>query len=219
MANDDRVSRDAAFDVFISYSRVDVRLARALHATLERYEVPSAVSRPSRRISVFRDETDMRGTRCYQSIEAHLRSSKKMLLICSPAARRSDFVNDEISRFLDTHSVDDIVPVIASGYPNNEARSEDLKAFPDRLSDMPLAANLSAFEPRRHRLQDPDWSEAWHLILANLLDVERNAFEVEVNVSHELARTEAIRLWEMANARRADGNVVEALLPPGSAPT
>jgi len=212
MAKYERAIRDAAFDVFISYSRVDVRLARVLHAALERYQVPSGVPRSSRRISVFRDETDMSGTKYYQSIDAHLQSSKKMLLICSPAARRSEFVNDEIRRFIAAHSVNDIIPVIASGQPNNEARSEDFKAFPDVLGNMPLAANLSTFEPRRHRLQDPDWSEAWHLILANVLDIERAAFEVEVNVSHELQRAEAIRLWEIAVAKKRDGNLVEALL-------
>ncbi|MDF0673366.1 MAG: DUF1566 domain-containing protein [Nitrospira sp.] len=212
MAKYDSASLSAAFDVFISYSRVDVRLARALHAALERYQVPSHLSRPSRRISVFRDETAMSGTRYYESIDAHLRQSRKMLLICSPAARRSEFVCDEIRRFLGTHSINDIVPVIASGWPNNEAPSDDLKAFPDLLGDMPLAANLSTFEPRRHRLQDLDWSEAWHLILANVLDVERATFEVEVNVSHELGRAEALRLWELASTKKGDENLVEALL-------
>lgn len=212
MANDVRASRDSSFDVFISYSRVDIRLARALHAALERYQVPSSMPRPSRRIVVFRDETDIRGTKYFQSIDAHLRASRKLLLICSPAARRSDYVTNEIKRFVATHPAHDIVPVLASGQPNNEARSEEVKAFPDLLGDMPLAANLSAFEPRRHRLQDPDWSEAWHLIIANLLDVERDALASEVDASQELARAEAIRLWESANSRRRDGNLVEALL-------
>ena len=68
MAKYYHASQDAAFDVFISYSRVDIRLARALHAALERYQVPAGVPRPNRSISVFRDETDISGTRYYQSI-------------------------------------------------------------------------------------------------------------------------------------------------------
>jgi WD40 repeat protein len=203
---------DDGFDVFISYSRTDIRLARVLHAALERYQVPLHVPRRRRRLSVFRDETDIRGTRYYDAIEAHLRSSRKLLLICSPAARRSAFVDDEIRRFIDANSLSNVIPVIACGRPNNEASSEELKAFPDLLGDLPLAADLSAFEPRRHRLQDRDWGPSWHLILSNILDVERDAFEGEVNARDELARAEAVRLAEIANARRAQGRPAEALL-------
>jgi hypothetical protein len=87
------------FDVFISYSRVDVRLARSLHLALERVEVPIDATIQSARLRVFRDETDIRGTRYYDAIDQTLRDSGKLLVICSPAARRSEFVNDEIRRF------------------------------------------------------------------------------------------------------------------------
>lgn len=211
MASHD-ADHDAGFDVFISYSRVDIRLARVLHAALERYEVPFHVPHHSRRISVFRDETDIRGTRYYQSIETHIRSARKLLVICSPAARRSSFVADEIRRFLDARPPSDLIPVIASGRPNNEASSEELKAFPDLLGDLPLAADLTTYEPRRHRLQDREWDHAWHLILSNILDVERGAFEREVSARDEHARAEAIRLFEIADDRRSQGWPAEALL-------
>lgn len=199
------------FDVFISYSRTDIQLARVLHAALERFQIPSRAPEV-RRIVVFRDETDIHGVRYYDSIDRLLRTSRKLLLICSPAARRSEFVNDELRRFSESNSLNNVVPVIARGRPNNEAASDELKAFPDLLGDMPLAADLSSFEPRRHRVQDPEWSAAWHLILANLLNLGRDVFAELLDAQAELARAEAIRLAELANIRKSQGRTAEALL-------
>ena len=202
----------STFDVFISYSHSDIRLARALHVALERYEVPPFVRRQGRKIAVFRDETDIRGTRYYQSIENHLRASRKLLVVCSPAARKSQYVHDEIRRFLETNTLENVIPIIASGQPNNEASKEESKAFPALLGDLALAADLTRFEPRRHRLQDPDWDHQRHFILANILDVSRDVFEPELGARDESARAEALRLVTMANAKRDQGRRAEALL-------
>ena len=73
------------FDVFMSDSRTDVRLASSLHVALERVEVPIDAVGVGPRLRVFRDETDIRGTRYYDSIDNTLRNSRRLLVICSPA--------------------------------------------------------------------------------------------------------------------------------------
>jgi hypothetical protein len=201
------------FDVFISYSRTDVRLARSLHLALDRVEVPIDAGGVGPHLRVFRDETDIRGTRYYDSIDSTLRSSRKLLVLCSPSARKSEYVNDEIRRFLSHHSLTDVIPVIASGLPNNATTSDDMKAFPELLGDTPLAADLSSFEPRRHRLRDREWEPAWHLILANLFDLPRSVLdERAARVRDEAGRAEALRLLDVAGTRAERGRAGEALL-------
>jgi WD40 repeat protein len=202
-----------SFDVFISYSRTDRLLARSLHLALERVEVPVDAVGLGTRLYVFRDETDIRGTRYYDSIDSTLRSSRKLLVVCSPAARKSDFVNDEIQRFLGHHSLTDVIPVIAVGLPNNATTSDEMKAFPELLGDTPLAADLSTFEPRRNRLQDREWEPAWHLILANVFDLPRSALDKRsARIREETGRAEALRLIDQAIARAAQGRAGETLL-------
>jgi hypothetical protein len=131
-------------DAFISYSRKDAVFARALEKALERYRPPKELGAPQRHLEVFRDEGDLTGVEYTASIERYLADSSKLILICSPNARASPYVNDEIERFVRLRGAEHIVPVLASGIPDNEARAdqEAERAFPKALCDvlaMPLA--------------------------------------------------------------------------------
>jgi hypothetical protein len=124
-------------DAFISYSRKDIDFARKLEKALEEYKPPRALKLPRRNLVVFRDEADFTGVEYKESIEKHLKNSKKMIIICSRDARKSKYVNGEIRRFAEARDADNIVPVLLSGIPNNEATpgQEDEMAFPEALCE------------------------------------------------------------------------------------
>ena len=134
-----------AHDLFISYSRKDLQFAQLVERVLGNYSPPKGLGVPPRRLHVFRDQSDLTGVEYHQSIARHLRDSRKLVLLCSPHSRASAFVNDEIRQFAAARGVENIVPLLIDGLPNNEALpdQEALKAFPDALCEamqMPLAA-------------------------------------------------------------------------------
>ncbi|NJM92655.1 MAG: toll/interleukin-1 receptor domain-containing protein [Rhodospirillaceae bacterium] len=145
-----------AHDAFISYSRKDKAFAVRLQKALGNYMPPRDLPLPRRRLDVFRDEEDFTGTEYYQSVERHLNDSGKLIVLCSPAARASEFVNDEIRRFARARGPERIIPVLVAGIANNEATPEQSAemAFPDALCEvlkMPLAVDYRGFDPGRSR--------------------------------------------------------------------
>ncbi|MGB5619217.1 MAG: toll/interleukin-1 receptor domain-containing protein [Desulfobacterales bacterium] len=94
-----------AYDVFISYSRRDIVFARALEKALEDYSPPGDLAVPQRHLVVFRDEEDVTGVEYNNSVREHLKNSAKMLVICSPHARASKFVSNEIRLFAEMRSL------------------------------------------------------------------------------------------------------------------
>ena len=94
-----------AYDVFISYSRRHIVFARALERALEDYSPPGDLAVPQRHLVAFRDEEDVTGVEYNSSVREHLNSSAKMLVICSPHARASKFVSDEIRLFAEMRSL------------------------------------------------------------------------------------------------------------------
>jgi WD40 repeat protein len=212
---------DHEFDVFISYTGKDRALAAILQSALERYDIPPGFELSGPRLSVFRYETDMRGSRYYSSIDHLLESSRRLLVVCSPSARASRYVNDEITRFLRRQSWAEVILVIAAGKPNNAAHQEAEKAFPDPLlsdGDWPLAADLSDFEPRRNRLHDPDWASQWHFILAGVLGMPRRLIdEREWRAEQALAEADARSSFEIAGLLSELGRRGEALVRLASA--
>jgi hypothetical protein len=105
-----------------------------------------------------------------------------MILICSPHARNSSYVNDEIQRFVRTRGAENIIPILLSGIPNNEARSgqEYEKAFPDSLleaMDMPLAVNYVGFDAQADSVNKGIFYGSWCTILADIYNVNRSEIE------------------------------------------
>ena len=109
------------YDAFVSYSRTDKTLASRLAKALEAYRPPKDLAVPQQHLRIFRDEEDFTGVEYYASVERHLTSSGSLIVVCSPNARRSQYVNDEIRRFGTTRGAERIIPVLCSGLPNNEA--------------------------------------------------------------------------------------------------
>ena len=201
------------YDVFISYSRDDIAFARKLHSALESYEPAAGLGLDTRKLVVFRDETDIQGTRYYNSIDKHLGQSNKLLVICSPDARTSEYVNDEISRFAKRRNVDDIIPVLFRGKPNNETRRVSEKAFPRKLTSIlktPLAIDMRGFDARVNEYDSDTWEPRWYQLLSNIFGIERRTIEDRDRRRNHIARTDkAKRLWHRATDDRASGRDTE----------
>jgi WD40 repeat protein len=187
--------RPQVFDAFVSYSRVDKTLASRLAQALEAYTPPKDLAVPQRHLRIFRDEDDFTGVEYYASVERHLTSAGTLIVVCSPHARRSQYVNDEIRRFGAAHGADRIVPVLGGGRPNNEASAEDERAFPDALCElmtMPLAVNYTGFDPARDKVNRGAFEGAWYTLLANLFGISRS--ELEQRDKRRQARVRRFRL-------------------------
>jgi WD40 repeat protein len=176
-----RRSKKAHFDAFISYSRKDEDFARVVEKQLEKYVAPEGLGLESRHTRVFRDEEDLTGTDYYNAIEKHLGKSGKLIIICSPYARASQFVNDEISRFVAARGSEGLIPILYRGRPNNECgpNNEDA-AFPQALCDalaMPLAVDYLGFDPKQDKFTKDRFANAWYTLLSNVFDRSRSEIE------------------------------------------
>ena len=109
------------YKAFISYSHRDDALARRLHRRLESYRPPRGLklpdgSAPERLHPVYRDREEMAASPSLPAtIEAALAASDHLIVLCSPAAAASDWVNQEIRLFAAIKGADRIVPVIVDG--------------------------------------------------------------------------------------------------------
>ena len=121
------------YSVFISYRHADNKepgrqWATWLHQTLETYEVPPDLVGtkntrghvvPSGLYPVFRDEEELPAdAELSDPINNALRNSRHLIVICSPAAVQSRFVNDEIQTFKKLGKADRVLAVIVRGEPN-----------------------------------------------------------------------------------------------------
>ena len=159
-------------DAFISYSRKDRPFAVLLERTLRRYTPPSGLPVPKRRLNIFRDEEDFTGTEYYQAVGRHLQGSRKLIIICSPNARASSFVNDEIQRFTQVHSAEDLIPVLIAGSSETTNAADDADmAFPAALCErleLPLASDYRGFDPKSSKLHSTRYRTSWYKLLADI---------------------------------------------------
>jgi hypothetical protein len=186
-----------AYDAFISYSRKDIVFARALEKALEHCAPLKDLPFPQRRLVVFRDEEDLTGVEYNRSIRDHLENSTKMLVICSPNARASDFMSDEIRLLAEKRGGQNIIPVLLPDIPNKEVflpKQEEQKAFPQCLREvmsmpqaasftaqevkpMPLAASFIDLDPAKDKLYKGVFKGPWYTVLANIYGVPRSDIE------------------------------------------
>lgn len=133
------------YRAFLSYSHRDSRLAARLHRRLEAYRVPrklrngivqdgEAVQQRVR--PVFRDRDELASaTSLTHSIEQALDASAALVVICSPAASASRWVNEEIRYFRQRHPDRPVFPFVVAGDPGLDPRAHpDTAAFPPKLA-------------------------------------------------------------------------------------
>ena len=168
------------YRAFISYSHADEAHASWLQRALERYRTPKTLRRsrpdlPARLYPIFRDSAELAtSTDLSESIQRAMDDSEALIVICSPAARASHWVNEEIRRFRASGRGARIFCLIVAGSP--EPDSADC-AFPMALLQddagnalrEPLAADVTATGGGRR--------DAMLRIAAGLLDVGIDALK------------------------------------------
>ena len=119
-------SEQPKYWAFISYSQRDAQWGRWLHAALERYRIPRPlVGRntgkfvvPRRLFPVFRDRDELPSAADLgQKIQEALRASRSLVVICSPHAAASRWVDEEIRSFKALGGGDRVFPLIVDGEP------------------------------------------------------------------------------------------------------
>ena len=99
------------YDAFISYSRKNEAFAAKLEQALENYRPPKGLEVPQRHLNIIRDKHDFKAGDYHENLEDSLMASAKLIIICSPEARKSQFVNEEIRQFGKLKGSEHIIPV------------------------------------------------------------------------------------------------------------
>ncbi len=156
---------------FVSYSHHDIRIAKWLIQALAKECVPRRYrdlvqGGGATFAQVFRDEKDAAAaSRLADPIKQALEQSRTLIVVCSPFARDSQYVSEEIRYFISLGRADRILCLVASGVPNaSDDNRPNLECFPEPLrrrvnpdgtqtqepiplSNRPLAANLGEESP------------------------------------------------------------------------
>lgn len=118
---DERNNNSQKYDAFISYTHkdLDVFVAETIHKKLERYHIPKKLRNKSgeRRFSrIFRDKEELAvSPDLSENICRALENSEYLIVLCSPEAKESVWVQREIEYFLEYHERDHILPVLLKG--------------------------------------------------------------------------------------------------------
>ena len=125
--SDARTDTAYAYRAFISYSHRDKEVAQRLHRAIESYRIPSklvgkatAVGRTPRRLRpIFRDREELPASGDLSAeLSAALRQSMFLLVVCSPAAAKSRWVNEEIIQFKRVHGDGRVLALVVDGEPH-----------------------------------------------------------------------------------------------------
>jgi tetratricopeptide (TPR) repeat protein len=146
------------FWAFISYSHHDKVIAKKLQRRLETYRVPRRLvgranahgTVPARISPIFRDRDDLHaGADLKASVQSALQDSRWLIVLCTPDAARSPWVNREIIEFKRLHGERHVLALIAAGEPfaSNTPGREAEECFPPALRRALDAAGDAEGEP------------------------------------------------------------------------
>ena len=118
---------------FISYSHADTRWGDWLHKKIESYRVPRSLvgkaSRdgtvPRRLFPIFRDREELPvSADLGANLKNSLERSRYLVVICSPRAAESHWVDEEVRHYKSVYGEDRLLCLIVSGEPNSTIGSE-----------------------------------------------------------------------------------------------
>lgn len=134
----------ARYRAFISYSHRDGKLAQKLHRRLETFSVPRALrgthvdgSPLDKRIgAIFRDRDELASAGSLsRSIEQALDDSAALIVVCSPAAVGSRWVDEEVAYYRRRHPERPVFAFVVDGEPATDPRQGPTQAaFPANLA-------------------------------------------------------------------------------------
>ena len=137
------MQKEYKYKAFISYSHRDKSFAKWLHRRIENYKIPPALRKKYPHLpkdlkrSIFRDEEELNASsQLSDKLNRALKNSEKLIVICSPDASASKWVNIEISTFKKMHREENVLAMIKAGEPYaslSKFYDNDLEAFPQAL--------------------------------------------------------------------------------------
>ena len=148
-----RPSPHQRYMAFLSYSHKDSAIAAWLHEELEEFRVPPRLVGklsehgpiPKRLSPIFRDRQELAAAAdLSEEIEEAIAGSRFLIVLCSPAAARSRWIDQEIACFKKLHREDRIFAAIVDGEP---FASDD----PERTAEECFPASLRVHFDRRGR--------------------------------------------------------------------
>ena len=201
---------------FISYSSKDRSWAKWLHSALETYRLPVRLIKhptpagelaPARLMPIFWDRAELEAHNSLgELIERSLRSSRYLIVVCSPNAAQSPWVEKEIRTFRGMHGTSRILSIIVGGEPTAKDISN---CFPPSLrSREPKAPDA--------RKQGDGKTNAKLMLLASMLgvsfdtlkqrDQERKVRSLAYSLVVALAVSGCMGwlAWKMAEARSSE---------------
>lgn len=129
------MKEEKEYFAFISYKSEDVEWAIWLQHELEHYHLPASFNgrtdirqelRP-----VFRDIDELSAGNLPEQIKQALENSQNLIVVCSPQAAASHWVNKEVETFISLGRTDRIFPFIVEGNSPKEFFPPSLLALPE----------------------------------------------------------------------------------------
>lgn len=121
---------------FISFQHANAREALRLQRSIETYNLPAVLLRGAKNLP-----RRIRPTYCYlndmhhteemmDTLRESMQQSRYLIVVCSPNAARSSYINSGIDYFISLGRRDKIIPVIVSGTPYS---NDEHECFPEAL--------------------------------------------------------------------------------------
>lgn len=170
------------YRAFISYNQKDKSVVKRLHRWLETYRVPRGGARsadlaPGRRLGrFFRDDEEMAASPDIGgTVRGAIEDAESLVVICSPNAAQSKWVDAEIRHFRETGRERKVFAVMVAGTPNSgDPKTEcfppslRVAADPDDPDSMPI-------EPLALDLRKEGRARLLARLAAGLLEVDFDA--------------------------------------------
>jgi len=122
--SDSTAQDQSGYSVFISYSHKNKKWGKWLIDGIENYRPPRDLAGKSpgdrgKRLKVFRDREELpSGPNLTGELKTALRASRHLIVICSPEAAESDWVNEEVAYFKSLGREDRVLCFVVAGEPN-----------------------------------------------------------------------------------------------------
>ncbi|WP_336969356.1 toll/interleukin-1 receptor domain-containing protein [Sphingobium aromaticiconvertens] len=139
------------YRAFLSYSHADEHAARRLHRWLEAYRIPShlvgSVSPlgvvPRRLNPIFRDRAELPAASSLdREVRRALSASDVLLVLCSPSAKASRWVDAEIALFRTLHPDRPVIAALLTGDPADSFPTALLQPDAKGAKHEPIAADF-----------------------------------------------------------------------------
>ncbi len=166
--------KNPTYYAFISYSHKDHAIAKKLQNRLQRYHLPSKLQQnnpelPKNLRPIFIDESNLVGTALQDALNKNLRTSKYLIVICSPNSAKSEYVNNEVKYFIENGKSKKIIPLIIDGTPHSD--DPETECFPPALLALPKENELLGIDLKKFKTRG-----AFLRVIATLLELEIRDF-------------------------------------------